>query len=101
MFAAELEQIPAGDALVVTVAGRELALFRLGDEVFALENFCPHRGGPIGEGLVREGHVTCPWHEWTFDIKTGLCTLNPAARVRTFPAKVVDGSVWVLPEPEA
>lgn len=99
VFAAELEQIPGDDALVVTVAGRELALFRLDDEVYALENFCPHRGGPIGEGLVRDGQVTCPWHEWSFDIRTGLCTLNPAAAVRTFPTKVVDRAVLVLLEP--
>lgn len=99
-YAAEVEEIPNSYALIVDIEGRQVALFRLGDGIFALENFCPHRGGPIGEGLVGDGRVTCPWHEWMFEIRTGACTFNPSAVVRRFPVAVRDGRVFVGRTPE-
>lgn len=93
MQVARLEDIPDQGARVIVVDNREIALFRQGEDVFALDNTCPHRGGPIGEGRITGGRVTCPWHEWTFEIATGLCTLNPAARLRQYPVRVEDGQV--------
>lgn len=88
---AAVDEIPEGGAKIVQAQGREVALFRLGDRIVALDNECPHRGGPIGEGRIHDGRVTCPWHEWTFDIATGVCTLNPAARLRQYPVRI-DGT---------
>lgn len=53
--------------------GEEVALFYYGGKFFALENACPHMGGPLCEGDVEERHVTCPWHGWQFDLETGTC----------------------------
>ena len=60
-----------GRGRMVTVSGRHVALFRLGDEFFALDNMCLHRGGPICEGPIENDVVTCPWHGWSYEIRTG------------------------------
>jgi nitrite reductase/ring-hydroxylating ferredoxin subunit len=62
---------------MVTVNGRHVALFRLGNEFFALDNTCLHRGGPICEGLIDNGVVTCPWHLWSYEIRTGTMVQDP------------------------
>lgn len=93
--AAQLSELLDGQARVVTIRGREIALFRRGEQVYALDNECPHRGGPIGEGRIQGDRVTCPWHEWTFDIPSGVCTLNPAAKVKAYPVRVEEGTVKV------
>lgn len=63
---------------MVTVNGRHVALFRLGGEIFALDNLCLHRGGPICEGPIdARGVVTCPWHGWSYDIRTGTMVQDP------------------------
>jgi nitrite reductase (NADH) small subunit len=82
-------------------AGRhEVAVFDLGDSVVAYENVCPHQGGPIGEGIVEAGTVTCPWHAWCFDLRTGSMTLGDFARLRRFGVKIDDGAVLVACEPD-
>lgn len=90
------------DGATIVRAGRyDVALFRLNDEIFAYENACPHQGGPIGEGIVEGGSVTCPWHAWCFDLRSGMLTLGDFARLRRF-AVLVDGEmVYVAREPEA
>ena len=71
---------------VVSLTSDEAAVFRRGGDVYAYRNACPHRGGPVGEGLVVDGVVTCPWHGNRFDIATGTClsdpTLPPLTRIR-------------------
>ena len=62
---------------MVTVNGRHVALFRLGHEFFALDNMCLHRGGPICEGLIENDVVTCPWHFWSYEIRTGTMVQDP------------------------
>jgi nitrite reductase (NADH) small subunit len=93
-------EVLEGEGLVVRLEGREIALFRIDGEVHAVDNECPHRGGPIGEGLVREGIVTCPWHEWGFEIRTGKCTINPAATLRRHQVRLENGRVLVSRDPE-
>ena len=63
---------------MVVVDGRHVALFRLGDEFFALDNLCLHRGGPICDGPIdARGNVTCPWHGWSYEIRTGTMVQDP------------------------
>ena len=51
--------------------GKEIAIFRKEGKLFAIDNLCPHEGGPLGEGTLNGTCVTCPWHGWQFDITTG------------------------------
>jgi nitrite reductase/ring-hydroxylating ferredoxin subunit len=77
-FLARLEEIPDGGSVRRELAGREVALFRRGAEVFALDAVCPHRRGPLDGPLEGDGYITvCPWHGWTFDVRTGKSPTHP------------------------
>jgi nitrite reductase (NADH) small subunit len=77
-------------------AGRELAIFRIEGDVFAIDNHCPHRGGPLAEGDVTGCVVYCPLHAWSFDLRTGISPSNPRVSVQTFPVRITpDGDVIV------
>ena len=92
---ADVDQVPADHGLSVRVGDRELALFNLGGQFYALDGQCPHRGGPLGEGITENGRVYCPLHGWEFDVKTGACINNPERPVASFPARVLDGKVEI------
>ena len=97
---ARVDDILEGERLIVEVAGREIGIFNINGEFFALRNRCPHLGGPlcVGDvlGLVYSSEpgdvrfdpskrlVTCPWHGWEFDIKTGQSYFNPRLRARRY-----------------
>jgi nitrite reductase/ring-hydroxylating ferredoxin subunit len=93
--AAEKRDLAEGTGRVVNVEGRSIALFRVKDEYFAMANVCLHRGGPLGEGSLNGSTVTCPWHGWKFDIRTGSFTVIPTLKVTTYKVKEQDGSVMV------
>ena len=92
---ADVDQVPSDRGLSVNVGDRELALFNLGGQFYALDGRCPHRGGPLGEGFTENGHVFCPLHGWEFDVKTGACINNPEKPVTCFPTRVTDGKVEI------
>ncbi len=76
-----------------------LAVFRIGAEVFALENACPHRGGPLSEGDVRAGVVYCPLHAWGFDLRDGHATNVKREQARVFPVRIEGGrAIAALPD---
>ena len=93
-----LDQLPQTRGRVVWAGDREIALFRQGQRVFALDNMCLHTGGPLGEGEVDDGCAVCPWHGWRYDLETGASPLNPRVRVATYPVWVEDGEVKVQVE---
>lgn len=88
-------ELPPGSQRIVQARGREIALFNVEGRIYAIDNTCFHRGGPLGEGLLEGTVVTCPWHEWSFDVRTGKCTFNPDASVDTFDVRVTDGRIQV------
>ena len=88
-------ELATGEARVVEVGGRELALFNVDGIYHCIENACPHRGGPLGEGDLDGRVVSCPWHAWRWDVTTGANTNNPAVRVAAYPVSVEDGAVFV------
>jgi nitrite reductase/ring-hydroxylating ferredoxin subunit len=92
---ANAQEIEDGKAKIVRVEGLTLAVFRVKDEFFALENSCLHRGGPLGEGELEGYNVTCPWHGWTYDVRTGSFEVIPPLRVRTYPVRREGESVVV------
>lgn len=91
---AALEAIPQrGARLVKTVHGC-VAVFRTGaDAVYALDNACPHKQGPLSDGIVHGDAVTCPLHNWVISLETGAVQGTDEGRVNTYPAKVRDGRV--------
>jgi len=92
---AEVSDVPPGEARVVAPRGRPLALVNLHGAFYALDNTCPHRGGPLGEGSLEGPFVTCPWHGWRWDVKTGAHANNPAVKVACYPVLVEDGVVYI------
>src|SRR6266567_542944 len=93
--AAEKSELSEGSGKVVNVEGRSIALFRVKDQYFAMANVCRHRGGPLGEGSVSGSVVTCPWHGWKFDVRTGSFSVIPTLKVATYKVKEQDGTVLV------
>ena len=79
----------------VSAGGKDLALFNVGGAFHAIDGFCPHRGGPLGEGTLEGRVVECPWHGWQFDVTTGVSPVNPAAQVKTYPVKVEGSDILV------
>jgi nitrite reductase (NADH) small subunit len=77
-----------GQGRMVTVSGRHVALFRLGDEFFALDNMCLHRGGPLCDGQIENDVVTCPWHFWSYEIRTGTMVQDPRVGVSKHDVRI-------------
>ncbi len=80
--------VKPGGGMVAEINGKTLAVFNVDGTYQVIDNTCVHRGGPLGEGDVEGDVVTCPWHGWQYNIKTGACVNNPAARVATYEVKV-------------
>ena len=93
---ASVSELPEDQGTVVYVDGDQLALFRVGDAVYGYVNTCPHKGGPVGEGLVIDGIVTCPWHGSQFEIDTGACVAGPAPGPLSSVAVIVHGDDVVV-----
>ena len=89
------DEVPPGQARLVRVEGREIALFNVGGTFHATEDTCLHAGGPLHEGTLDGPVVTCPWHSWTFDVSTGQCHLNPLVKLVRYAVRVRDGTVEV------
>ena len=90
------DDIPALGARVVKTAQGPVALFKTRTgEIFALLDRCPHKGGPLSEGMVHGGTVTCPLHGMNIHLDSGQAVAPDKGCVPRFPIKVVDGRVWL------
>ena len=84
-----LSDIPQRGARCVTTPHGRIGIFRTADDrVFALEDHCPHRGGPLSQGIVHGVAVTCPLHNWVISLETGKALGADEGVVRTVPVKV-------------
>ena len=89
------EDVPIGRGATVEIDdGTELALFNVGGEFFAIENFCPHKGAPLADGALCGHTVECDWHGWRFDLRTGAC-LNTFSDIETYPVVIEDGLIKI------
>jgi nitrite reductase/ring-hydroxylating ferredoxin subunit len=88
---AEATELKPGESKVVMAGERELALFNVAGKFYAVDNICPHRGGPLGEGILDDSVVTCPWHGWKFDVTTGISPVVKTAKVETLEC-VIEGN---------
>ena len=91
---AELEDLEAGK--LVEAGGRSIALFNIGGSYYAIDNTCPHRGGPLSQGMLAEDVVICPWHGARFEVKTGAVLAPPAPEgVKSYPVRVNGNDVEI------
>lgn len=92
---ASISDLKPGESKAVKIGETEIALFNLNGQFYAIQNTCPHRGGPLAEGsLGEDGVVICPWHGYSFSIMTGDPYGFPYG-IKTFPVKVENGKVFV------
>jgi nitrite reductase/ring-hydroxylating ferredoxin subunit len=92
---ATLDELPPGAAKEVEHEGRIYALFNVGGAVLAIDGICPHQGGPLAEGVVEGSVVTCPWHGWQFDLKSGTMPSGSRIKQTVFEVKVEGQDVLV------
>jgi nitrite reductase (NADH) small subunit len=92
---AQTQDIPPGEAKVYYVRGREIAVFNIKGRFYAVDNLCPHQGGPLVAGEVKEEVVTCPWHKWQFHLPTGLSPVNSSVSARIYPVELVNDEVRI------
>lgn len=86
---------PAGSSMEVVAENQVVALYCVEGEYFALDGVCPHQGGPLGEGDLHEEIVTCPWHGWQFDVKTGQSRASQSIHQPCFQVRVDGEDIFV------
>ena len=90
------DSVPPREGRSVQVGGLDLAIFNLSDRFVTIENQCPHKGGPLCDGIVSGTTVICPLHGWRFDLESGLATrATMPSCVATFPTRVENGIILV------
>jgi len=87
--------VAPGAGIVASVNGKEYAVFNLSGAFQVIDNTCLHRGGPLGEGELDGDVVTCPWHGWQYNVKTGACQTNPDLKVGCYEVKVEGGDIKI------
>ena len=89
-----IDDIPRQGARVINTAVGEIAVFRtVDDDIFALRDKCPHKGGPLSQGIVHGKRVACPLHDWKINLDTGLAQAPDEGCATRYPVRVVDGLV--------
>lgn len=92
---AALTEIPPGACLERVAGDRLVALFNVEGTLYALDGVCPHQGGPLGKGCLDGAVVTCPWHGWQFDVRTGKHQVSRTVEQPQFNVRVEAGDVLV------
>jgi 3-phenylpropionate/trans-cinnamate dioxygenase ferredoxin subunit len=94
--AGRAEDLPNGSSKTIELPeGRELALYNVHGEFYATENFCPHKGAPLANGILCEHVIECGWHGWQFDVRTGECLTVPD-KLKTYDVVIEEGLIKVL-----
>lgn len=97
----KVDRIPEKCATIVSLSGERVAVFRYDGKVSAVSNVCQHQNGPLGEGRIIDGCVTCPWHGYQYQPDSGAAPAPFKEKVPTFRVKIVEGAVFVHPRPNA
>jgi nitrite reductase (NADH) small subunit len=91
--------LPAADTAKEFPCGdKTICIANVNGTYSAIDNVCLHQGGPLGQGMIENGKIVCPWHGWQYDPKTGQAAQNPNARVAVYPVKIENGDVMVEAE---
>ena len=92
----EAASFPPDNAGVrISEGNYDLALFRIGDKYFAVDNECPHQSASLSDGWVDDGVVACPWHCWQFEVESGRCLTFEGYDLNTYPVRIKDGVVFI------
>ncbi len=94
-----VDDIPHYRAKIVCLAGERVAVFRYDGRISAVSNVCQHQNGPLGEGKILDGCITCPWHGYQYQPETGAAPPPFTEKIPTFNVRVAGGRVWVDPQP--
>ena len=92
---ARVEDVPPGTVTRVRAGDEEIALANVDNELFATQGACLHLEGPLGDGELEDTVLTCPWHGWQYDVRTGLNEFDHAIQLRTYEVRVEDGEIQV------
>ena len=93
--ATKIEEIPPGQIREITVSGKPVAVANVDGKLFAINSVCLHHGGPLGDGELEGTVVSCPWHGWQYDVRSGENEFDLAIRLRTYDVQVEDGEIRV------
>jgi len=85
---------PHGEARELQCGGRLFCIANQKGRVTLMDDVCPHRGGPLGQGLIENGKLICPWHAWAFDLKTGEATHSPDTKVEVYETKIEGDEIF-------
>jgi len=99
--ACNVDRISEKCATILSLTGERVAIFRYDGKISAISNVCQHQNGPLGEGRIIDGCVTCPWHGYQYQPESGAAPAPFQEKIPTFRTKVVDGTVYVHPRPNA
>jgi nitrite reductase (NADH) small subunit/3-phenylpropionate/trans-cinnamate dioxygenase ferredoxin subunit len=94
---AKIADLPPGTCTSFETGEYGIALCNVDGRIYALDNTCPHAGGPLGEGTLDGEHIACPWHGWKFHVSTGVCQKNPSPswNVACYEVRVVNDIIQV------
>jgi nitrite reductase/ring-hydroxylating ferredoxin subunit len=92
---ATLAELPPGGSKEVEHEGRIYALFNVDGVISAIDGICPHQGGPLADGVVEGTMVTCPWHGWQFDVRTGKTPLGSRLKQAVYEVRIEGQDVLV------
>ena len=92
---ATLEELPVGGAKEVEFEGRVYALFNVEGQISVIDGICPHQGGPLVDGPLEGTTVTCPWHGWQFDVRSGKTPLGPKIKQAVYEVRIDGQDVLV------
>jgi len=95
IHAAKTNELKPGQAKIISAGDRDIALFNVDGTFHAIDNLCPHRGGPLGDGVLEGRVVACPWHGWRFDVTTGNSPVMPSVSVDKFEVAIEGDNVKV------
>ena len=99
VFVCNSQEIEDSRAKIFCIEKERIAVYRYENKLYAIHNVCKHQGGPLGEGKIVDGCITCPWHGYQYLPHNGQSPPPFTERVSTYDVKVVDNKVWLNPTP--
>jgi len=94
----KIDDVPPGGRRVFYVKGFEVVVFNNDGTLYAIDNLCPHQGGPLVAGTLKDGVLTCPWHHWQCRLESGISPVSPTMKVGSYPVKVTNGDIQITVE---